>query len=557
MAEIGRLRIVFVGNINKVKLGTSSFETIISQRALYTDKSRFIEHFLTEPADVQIIARQRRLGKSLNMDMLRCFLTDRVEYSPLFENLSIRQRPLWDKVHSAPVFLFDFKNLDAEKHRMQIKMMIKEAAVDYVNQPSIPNVMLEKYQLWVDKELPDTDGIRILTEIVHAVTGKKSYILIDEYDKLLMDNAMTNRYLEIRHYMTALLSAGLKGNPCLEKALLTGVTRISHEGMFSGLNNTKTYDVFSDTVYAEDYGLTEEEIRELSEAVPFDRTEAKNWYNGIKIGGRAIYNTYGVMSMISDKKYGCYWGNTGTLALIPPLLNDSRRRTLLNLLTPGTTATVEIENSIGPEALYSDCPDETFYSLLVQAGYLSLEEWDGMAGVVAIPNVELREVWRRFLLSHVFHRREELLSLLVHINTPAAFAEDMELFLAKALDDLSYHDLPYIEENGEEMKVPERDYHLLLYAILLMGKDRFKYKSIRSNRESGDGRYDICLELSDRVIVFELKSATGKQDLETLARAALKQAVDRRYGTDLGLPVLPLGLAFRGKTCRVRVAADK
>jgi hypothetical protein len=165
--------------------------------------------------------------------------------------------------------------------------------------------------------------------------------------------------------------------------------------------------------------------------------------------------------------------------------------------------------------------------------------------------VELREVWRRFLLSYVFHRGEKLLSLLIHINTPEAFSEDMELFLSRALDDLSYHDLPHVEENGEGLKVPERIYHLLMYAILLMGKDRFKYKSIHSNRESGDGRYDICLELADRAIVFELKSATEKEDLEILAQKALKQATDLRYGADLGLPVLSVGIAFRGKLCRV------
>jgi hypothetical protein len=416
--------------------------------------------------------------------------------------------------------------------------------------------MVQALRRWRAKETADTKSIQLLTKIVHAVTGKKSYILIDEYDKLLMDNAMTEQYKEIRDYMTALFSAGLKDNPCLEKALLTGVTRISHEGMFSGLNNTETYDVFSDVVYADDYGLTEEEIEELSEAVPFDREKAKRWYNGIKIGGRAIYNTYGVMSMVSKNKFDCYWAGTGTLSLIPPLLNDSRRRTLLNLLTPETTETVELENHIGPEQLYADCPDETFYSLLVQAGYLSLEELDGMAGVVAIPNVELREVWRRFLLSYVFHQGEKLLSLMVHINTPEAFAEDMEQFLSTALDDLSYHDLPRVAEIGEGLKVPERDYHLLMYAILLMGKDRFKYKSIHSNRESGDGRYDITIEFRDRAIVFELKSAIEKEDLEALALDALEQIGTLRYGADLGLPVLGVGIAFRGKTCRVRAAVQ-
>jgi hypothetical protein len=364
---------MFVGSTHKVNLGTSSFENIITHGSLYVDKSRFIEHFLDEETTVQIIARQRRLGKSLNMNMLRCFLTDREDYRPLFENLAIRRSSVWEKAHSAPVFLLNFKDLDREKYRADIIEMVDKAMAAYVESPHCPEVYVRAFRRWSEKETSDTKSLLLLTEIVHAVTGKKSYILIDEYDKLLMDNAMSEQYKGIREYMTALFSAGFKDNPYLEKALLTGVTRISHEGMFSGLNNTKTYDVFSDTVYAEDYGLTEDEVWELSKAVPFDREEAKHWYNGIRIGGRAIYNTYGVMSMIKKHKFDCYWGNTGTLALIPPLLNDSRRRTLLNLLTPETTETVDLERSIGPKQLYSDCPDETFYSLLVQAGYLSLE----------------------------------------------------------------------------------------------------------------------------------------------------------------------------------------
>jgi hypothetical protein len=325
---------MFVGNTNKVNLGTSSFEELITHGALYVDKSRFIEHFLGEETKVQIIARQRRLGKSLNMNMLRCFLTDQTDCRPLFENLAIRQSSVWEMVHSAPIFLLSFKDLQASLFESNILHLLNKFMYRFVKDERCPEFLTLNYEDWLRQEGRDTGGIQLFTEIVHAVTGKKSYILIDEYDKLLMDNAQTDAYKEIRDYMTALFSAGFKDNPYLEKALLTGVTRISHEGMFSGLNNTKTYDVFSDVVYAEDYGLTEEEIRELSEAAGFDRKEAKSWYNGIKIGGRAIYNTYGVMSMISDKKFDCYWGNTGTLALIPPLLNDSRRRTLLNLLTP-------------------------------------------------------------------------------------------------------------------------------------------------------------------------------------------------------------------------------
>jgi hypothetical protein len=488
------------------------------------------------------------------MDMLRCFLTDKTDNRPLFENLAVRQSPVWEMAHSAPVFFLDFKNLQRDYYRSDIFHMIDIYLEGYVNNTRCPASMRRTYEAWSQKEGNDASGIGLLTMIVHAVTGKKVYILIDEYDKLLMDTALTGKYKEIRDYLTALFSAGLKGNPCLEKALLTGVTRISHEGMFSGLNNAKAYDVFSDVVYSEDYGLTDTEIRELSETAGFGREEAKDWYNGIRIGGKAIYNTFGVMSMIKKREFDCYWGNSGMLDTIIALLNNKRYRTLLNLLTRDHVETVELENRISPEKLCSGCPDKIFYSLLVQAGYLSLEKMEKMTGNVAMPNVELREVWRRFLLSDFEEKIENPSGLLAQIDSPEILAQEWEDFLTNVLVRLSYHDLPMLKEADGRRKTPEINYHLLLFGILFMCDESFKYKRLTSNRESGDGRYDICMEMEDRVVVFEVKSATEEEDLEAIALEALAQISEQRYGADTGLPVQGIGMAFRKKQCRVRAA---
>jgi hypothetical protein len=212
---------------------------------------------------------------------------------------------------------------------------------------------------------------------------------------------------------------------------------------------------------------------------------------------------------------------------------------------------VELENRISPEKLRAGCPDKFFYSLLVQAGYLSLEKMERMTGVVAIPNVELSEVWRRFLLAEFTEQGESPTSLFDNIDTPALLAQDLESFLTRALLRLSFYDLP--EQIGADgrLRTPERHYQLLLYGIFYMGEELFHYSRLFSNRESGDGRYDIMMELDDRVLVFELKSATAAENLEELAQEALDQIGNLRYGADTGKPVLGVGCAFRKKLCRV------
>jgi len=524
---------------------------MITNASLYIDKSMFIEHFFNERPKIQLIARQRRLGKSLNLDMLRCFLTDQKDYRPLFENLFIRNSPVWDLAHSAPVFLLDFKKLDSEEYVTQIRLMLKNLMYNYANDPKCTDVYIEAYDEWTKGIIPATEGIRLLTEIVFTVTGKKSFILIDEYDKLLMDNVKSECYIKIHKFMTSLLSTGLKGNEYLEKGLLTGVMRISYESMLSGLNNLQTYDVFRDKIYTTDYGLTESEMIELSKACGFDLIEARQWYNGIKIGGHAIYNTYAVMSMLHHKEFDCYWATSGTMEVISSIMNAKQKRTIIELLDEGVKKTVDMEEKISPKQLLSKSTNSMFYSLLVQSGYLSLEEKVRTVGKVAIPNLELKEVWQRFLLSNFFEDSDNVDSLFIHLEDPAQLATEIEAFLSRTLESLSFHDLPRTKSKDGKLRVHENSYHILLYAILVSGKDKYGFKTICSNRESGDGRYDILVEFEDQAVVFEIKSAADSEDLESLAQDALRQIVSQRYGADLEKPVTGIGCAFKKKYCKV------
>ena len=537
------------GSINNVCLSTSSFERVISEGMLYVDKTRMIENFLKYPSTVQLIARQRRLGKSINMDMLGCFLTDNEDKRHLFKGLYIEKSPVWDMANSAPVFYFDLKDLSEESYKVELY----EKVCDYIDSycEGISLSRAAKRYLNNDSHV-DSSGLLYLTESVYRATGKRSFIFIDEYDRLLMDNQNSELYDEIRRFLAGFVSSGFKGNPYLEKGLLTGVLRISYESLLSGLNNIVTFDVFNDDLYTDDYGLTEEEVFELSELAGFEISEARDWYNGVRVNGNPIYNTYAVMSFIARGKYDCYWGRSGAMDLITDLLNEERKLVLTTLLNQEPME-VPMEKYISLKKLSKESGDMAFYSLLVQAGYLSLIEWRDIDALVTIPNKELVYVWRNFILDALHISRKRIITMFDHVDNGAAFSQDLEYFLS---DRLSIHDLAkYSGENAN--RAHERAYHLYLLGMLSAFEDTCCHFPL-SNRESGNGRYDIWMERPNESIIFELKACETKEDLDKKAKEALEQIDIKRYGVEVkpGKKLLKVGIAFCKKLCRVKVSTQ-
>ena len=539
------------GNINNISLSTSSFENIISSGRLYVDKTRLIENFLVSSSEANLIARQRRMGKSLNMDMIRCFLTDKQDMRYLFRGLYIETSLVWEKANSAPIFYFDFKGLSADDYKKQILEQFDEHVYDLCDTDNLKGYLKRKYENIISNPGRAIDSLQFLTELAFRTTGKRSYLLIDEYDNLLMRNYNSEKYEEIREFETALLSAALKGNNYLEKALLTGVMRISHESMLSGLNNIVTFDVFGDKIYTDDYGLTDDEVLELSKLADFNPDELRNWYNGIRIDDKPIYNIYSVMSYLNHKNYDCYWGKSGTMHLIAGLLNDDRKATLTRLLN-GELAEVSIASRISLRDLTGKSSDQAFYSLLVQAGYLALcgkVEGKTAAYNVSIPNKELMIVWKEFILENLYSGIPQVRTLFDHTNNLEEFARDLEYFLS---DRLSYHNL---SNHGSEptVRVHEQIYHVFLLGIL-SAYENIQFKKPLSNRESGDGRYDILVEKLDTNYIFEFKAANSSEDLEKKADEALLQIESKRYGVDLGgnKKLIKIGVALHNKACKVK-----
>ncbi|MDR1913403.1 MAG: ATP-binding protein [Clostridiales bacterium] len=539
-----------IGNARKIDLGTASFEDLISAGNLYVDKTKLIEHFLEEASKVQLVARHRRLGKSLNLDMLRCFLTDSTDNRYLFKGLYIEKSPIWKKVNSAPVFLFDFKSLISKDYKNQILMQVLTHINDYLGEKNLSEFYKFKLHNYMDKNGENTDGLLLLTELVHKHMGKRPYILIDEYDKLLMDNYKSELYDEIREYLTQFFSAGLKGNPYLEKAFITGVMRISHESIMSGLNNLVTYDAFNDAIYYADYGITEEEINELNQLVDFDKNMVKEWYNGIKINEIPIYNLYSTLSYMKIKKFGCYWGKSGTLDIIKDLMNDEREEILYKLLD-GKQTEVSVDERISLKDLVFNSSNKTFFSLLVQAGYLSLDEkLDYVNGMrVSIPNKELMLVWKDFILETLHIDSSTIRTLFDNTNDLKQLSQNIENFLS---DRLSYYDVEGYK-NKNESKLIERIYHVFVLGIL-SAYDDARNKRPQSEKESGEGRYDIFVEKPGYNFIFEFKACVKPEELEAKAMEALNQIDIKRYSAELdnSKKLIKIGIAFFGKQCKVK-----
>ncbi len=534
---------MITGNIKRIDLGQSSFENLINDNNLYIDKSRFIENFLNESNSVQLVVRQRRLGKSLNIDMLRVFLTDLQDTRHLFKDLYIESSSVWNEINTSPVFLFDFKNLNAKTYTDQISNQIIKHILCYVDVDKLPKQYIKPYNELLNNPAY-TEGLLLLTELVHEATGKRSYILIDEYDKLLTDNYNSDDYEAIKAYETALLSTGLKGNKFLKKALLTGVMRISRESILSGLNNLYTYDIFSDYLYQDDFGLTEHEINELYLLGYFDRETVKSWYNGIKINGKSIYNIYSVLSFIKSGHIGNYWGRSGTLDIIRSLLTNDRL-TVLEKLLSGQTIEAEVDRRISLNDLSTDTSDATYYSVLVQAGYLALEhinhENDNVR--LSIPNTELMNVWKEFILQRLTKGEVPVKTLFNNIENLELFDNDLQYFLS---DKLSYYDI-----DNSTHKTRERIYHVFVLGLLSAYEDITYIKPPLSNRESGDGRYYILLERKGFCIIFEFKSVDHADQLPNAVQDGLRQIEDKRYYADVpkGTKLIKTSIAFCGKQC--------
>ncbi len=533
-------------------IGYSSFRKLRDDDMFFVDKSMFIDQILRSGAEVTLITRPRRFGKSINLDMTDCYLNFRYAGErDRFEGLRVSvERPDDPEKNSNPVINLDFSELDAEDGfdvfiTTFVEMMktVYGQFSELKGSEKLNEVFQKRYETILegtrDRGVLQL-AIKHLCEMIEAHYGKKPIILIDEYDNP-MNNAYSDKKLheKVVKFLRRVFKNALKGNKSLRFAVLTGVMRISRESIFSGLNNLEIVDVFS-TKYDEMFGFTQDEVEWLLRENGYgDKIEeAKEWYDGYRFGDEDVYNPWNIINYIRNGcKPDAYWAGTSGNDIIGDLITKADQETWgeLRTLCEGGS----IESTIQKSVAYCDLRSsgDVMYSVMVAAGYLNAVRSDH-GYVLEIPNKEMSGVFAEAIMNR-FGR-----------GTCDALRGFIDALTTGDVDRLKKHLLELMEIPSIKILTHEFQYEAFIAGLTAVAGDRYE---IRADYEAGDGFYDIRMKrLSGpgENAVIELKRRSKKNKgmtMEQLAQSALKQIHDNRYYQGLEGETILYGIAFTKK----------
>ncbi len=564
-----------------IATGVQDFETLRVQNSFYIDKTEFIREWWYGRDAVTLITRPRRFGKTLNLSTLNCFFSNKYAgRSDLFEDLKVWEDEELRKQQGAwPVLYLTFagvKMTDYITTRRKMNRLISDLYGDYrwLLRTDILSDEDRSYFTKVRDEMPDdvaADAMAKLCSWLERYYGKKVLVFLDEYDTPLQEAYVGGFWQELVGYTRAIFNSTFKTNLSLGRGLMTGITRVSKESIVSDLNNLDVVTTTSDK-YATAFGFTEEEVFQALDEQGYgekDKQDVKTWYDGFTFGSVAdIYNPWSVTNYLDKGKLGTYWANTSSNGLVENLLRkgDPRVKTQFEALLRGESITVPIDEQIVFDQL--DTRENAIWSLLLASGYLKVLHVDDALrdGVrpwnhytMTLTNLEVRAMFSDMVLR--WFERGAYFNEFVR----AMFSGDikaMNRYMNKvALNTFSYFDAAKTAGESE----PERFYHGFVLGLLV---DQAGDYMLKSNRESGFGRYDVVLEPKDSsrpAVILEFKvhdPENEEKDLEDTARNALKQIAEKRYDAELlarGIPakkILKYGIAFRGKECRILSGKD-
>lgn len=539
----------------------------------YVDKTLMIKRFLDQKPLVSLFTRPRRFGKTLNMDMLRVFFEiSEEDTSEYFKDKAIWMCGEEYRLHQGkyPVIFLTFKDVKFDTWEATIDKMRGLLQAEFgrhqelLGSERVATFEKEYFARMIDgiaTEVDLTSALENLSKMLTKHYGKAPVIIIDEYDTPIQEGYAKDFYEEIIGFMRNFFSGAFKDNRNLSYGFLTGILRIAQESIFSGLNNL-TVDSVMDEAYDSFFGFTCSEVQEMLGyyGVLSKEAELKDWYDGYLFGSEEIYNPWSVINYISK---GCipqaYWVNTGKNEILEDVLgvatDDITER--LYALLQGERVIARIDQNVVYRSLSED--PANIYSLLLVAGYLKAPKKELQADgsylcEVSIPNREIAAVYKGEILSH-FMQIGAITRTTANKIAESLYANDFEK-LQKAITEYMDQSISFYDSGAEGF------YHGLVLGLIALMDNQYK---IKSNRESGDGRYDIGLIPRDGRypgIIMELKSETGLSDaaLESLSEEALDQIHDKRYDVEMqkdGVKkILKLGIAFSGKKVRVRVRGD-
>ena len=556
-----------------ISIGRQDFEKIRTNNNFYIDKTDFIREWWESEDDVTLITRPRRFGKTLNMSMLEQFFS--VDYAgrgDLFEGLSVWQEEKYRRLQGTyPVIALSFakvKETSYQEARKRICRILSDLyrQFDFLwNSEKLTPREKELYRA-VSDDMEDyvaAESLNALSNLLMRHYGKKVIILLDEYDTPMQEAYVSGYWDELVTFTRGLFNAAFKTNPYLERALMTGITRVSKESMFSDLNNLKVVGMTSEK-YADCFGFTEEEVSAALEEYGLSeyQQQVKDWYDGFTFGSRRdIYNPWSIINFLDKKKVGAYWAGTSSNRLVSKLLREGSSGIKKNFedLLAGGALELEIDEQIAYSQLSTK--KNAIWSLLLATGYLKVWETTFVERTgrayykLVLTNKEVAIMFEdmvRDWFSENDYYNDFIKALL--LGDVAA----MNTYMNRVTREM----FSYFDTGRNPYSEPERFYHGFVLGLMVELSDRYV---VTSNRESGFGRYDVMLEprrvAEDDGILLEFKvQSEGEKELSDTVTQALRQIQERDYQASLAAKGVPedrirkYGFAFCGKEVLIGAA---
>ena len=546
-----------------IPIGIENFEDIIKDNYYYVDKSMLIEDILVNRAAVTLFTRPRRFGKTLNMSMIKYFfdVRNKDENRKLFEGLKIFGSEYMKEQGKYPVIFVSLKDLRADTWEMcllEIKKLISKIYREF-------QYITEKMNK-DDKEIYDSiknrkndmdlnTSIELLSEYLFEYYGERVIILIDEYDAPIINAFDKGYYNEAINFFQVFYSSALKTNDSLKYGILTGITRIIKEGIFSGLNNLKV-DTILNKKFSEYFGLLESEVIKMLDyfEMKYKIEEVKEWYNGYIFGDKRIYNPWSIINYVDNGEIKAYWANVSGNTLLENMLDQAGEDVYTDLkrFTDGESIEKYISDGTTIKSLLSN--DDEIWQLFLYSGYLTkakeqieIDETLEYTNIynLKIPNKEIRKYFGNMFLNRFFGTE-----LKTSILIKALESGDIKKF-EKTLGEIMVNMLSHFDLDSEMEKIYQ------VFMIGLVGFLMGKYEII-SNNESGYGRYDLAMipiKSNEKAYLMEFKISKTEKGMTLKAEEALKQIDEKKYDTRLkarGIKnILKIGIAFYGKKVKV------
>lgn len=551
-----------------VSIGAQDFAYIRENNCFFIDKTSFIKEWWENKDAVTLITRPRRFGKTLNLNMLECFFS--LEYAKrgdLFEGLSVWEEEQYRQLQGTyPVLFMSFANIKGNTYKAAREGIIQAIVrmygkYDFLRREEFMTRQDLEYFNSVSFEMSDTVAalaLSSLSDYLSRYYGKKVLIFLDEYDTPLQEAYVNGFWQELVDFMRGIFNAAFKTNPYMERGLLTGITRVSRESIFSDLNNLTVVTTTSEK-YCTQFGFTEKEVFDALEAygLSAQKEKVKYWYDGFSFGQRKdLYNPWSITCFLEERKYKPYWVNTSSNKMIAQLIQRGTPeiKTMMEDLLEGKELVTEIDEEIIFEQLGKK--KNAIWSLLLASGYLKVnqiyedEKTDRFVYHLTITNREVRMMFED-MIRDWFSEEDVPYNEFIKAMLSGDVKAMNRYMNTVSLATFSYFDTA---KNSFAENAPERFYHGFVLGLVVELMGRYK---VNSNRESGYGRYDVMLEplnSEDPAFILEFKAQdSDEKNLEKTVESALNQIKDKKYESELiarGIEkerIHCYGFAFQGK----------